>query len=66
MDIKTLHDMFWLGVPVIEKILRPITIYAFLIVSLRLAGKRELRATQSVRPRRAADNFEHGAERDHR
>jgi uncharacterized membrane protein YcaP (DUF421 family) len=42
MEIKTLHDMFWLGVPVLEKILRPITIYAFLIVSLRLAGKREL------------------------
>ena len=42
MDAKTLHDMFWLGVPVLEKILRPITIYAFLIVSLRLAGKREL------------------------
>ena len=42
MDIKTLHDMFWLGVPVLEKILRPIAIYAFLIVSLRLAGKREL------------------------
>jgi uncharacterized membrane protein YcaP (DUF421 family) len=42
LDPKTLHDMFWLGVPIIEKILRPIAIYAFLIVSLRLAGKREL------------------------
>ena len=42
MDAKTLHDMFWLGVPVLEKVLRPICIYLFLILSLRLAGKREL------------------------
>ena len=42
MDAKTLHDMFWLGVPLLEKILRPIVIYLFLILSLRLAGKREL------------------------
>jgi len=42
MDAKTLHDMFWLGVPVLEKIMRPIVIYLFLILSLRLAGKREL------------------------
>jgi uncharacterized membrane protein YcaP (DUF421 family) len=42
LDPKTVHDMFWLGVPVLEKVLRPITIYAFLILSLRLAGKREL------------------------
>jgi uncharacterized membrane protein YcaP (DUF421 family) len=34
--------MFALGLPVAEKILRPILIYAFLIVGLRLAGKREL------------------------
>ena len=38
----TLHDMFFLGLPVMEKILRPILVYAFLIVGLRLAGKREL------------------------
>src|SRR6267142_3304538 len=37
-----LHDMFFLGVPVAEKILRPLVVYAFLIVVLRLAGKREL------------------------
>ena len=42
MEAKTLHDMFWLGVPVIEKVIRPIVIYLFLILSLRLAGKREL------------------------
>ena len=36
------HDMFVLGLPVAEKILRPIVVYVFLIVGLRLAGKREL------------------------
>src|SRR5579864_4185840 len=36
------HDMFVLGLPILEKILRPIIVYAFLIVGLRLAGKREL------------------------
>jgi uncharacterized membrane protein YcaP (DUF421 family) len=35
-------DMFILGVPLLEKILRPIIVYAFLVVSLRLSGKREL------------------------
>jgi uncharacterized membrane protein YcaP (DUF421 family) len=35
-------DMFVLAVPILEKILRPIVIYAFLIISLRLSGKREL------------------------
>ena len=35
-------DMFVLGVPLLEKILRPVVIYAFLVVSLRLSGKREL------------------------
>src|SRR5215831_12690872 len=35
-------DMFVLGVPLLEKILRPIVVYAFLIIALRLAGKREL------------------------
>jgi uncharacterized membrane protein YcaP (DUF421 family) len=34
--------MMVLGVPVVEKILRAIIIYFFLIVGLRLAGKREL------------------------
>jgi uncharacterized membrane protein YcaP (DUF421 family) len=36
------HDMFHLELPVIEKILRPVIVYAFLIIGLRLAGKREL------------------------
>jgi uncharacterized membrane protein YcaP (DUF421 family) len=35
-------DMFALGLPLLEKILRPIIVYAFLVVSLRLSGKREL------------------------
>jgi uncharacterized membrane protein YcaP (DUF421 family) len=35
-------DMFILGLPILEKILRPIIIYVFLIVGLRLSGKREL------------------------
>jgi uncharacterized membrane protein YcaP (DUF421 family) len=35
-------DMFVLGAPLLEKILRPIIVYIFLIVGLRLSGKREL------------------------
>jgi uncharacterized membrane protein YcaP (DUF421 family) len=35
-------DMFFLALPVLEKILRPVCVYAFLVVSLRLSGKREL------------------------
>ena len=34
--------MFALTLPLAEKIIRPIIIYIFLIVGLRLAGKREL------------------------
>jgi uncharacterized membrane protein YcaP (DUF421 family) len=36
------RDMFVLGIPLLEKILRPVIVYAFLVVGLRLAGKREL------------------------
>jgi uncharacterized membrane protein YcaP (DUF421 family) len=36
------HDLFIVPVPLVEKILRPILVYAFLVVGLRLAGKREL------------------------
>ena len=35
-------DMFVLGLPILEKILRPVIVYVFLIVGLRLSGKREL------------------------
>jgi len=37
-----LTNMFYLGLPVLEKILRPMIIYVVLVVGLRLAGKREL------------------------
>ena len=36
------EHMFHLGLPVAEKMLRPIVVYFFLIAGLRLAGKREL------------------------
>ena len=36
------YNMFVLGVPVLEKILRPTIVYFFLIIGLRLSGKREL------------------------
>ena len=42
MDAIVLRAMFHLSIPWIEKILRPLVVYAFLIVGLRLAGKREL------------------------
>ena len=42
MNPKLWSDMFSLGVPVIEKIARPVIVYLFLVVALRLAGKREL------------------------
>ncbi len=35
-------DMFVLGLPVAEKILRPVIVYVFLVVGLRMSGKREL------------------------
>jgi uncharacterized membrane protein YcaP (DUF421 family) len=38
----TWRDMFVLDLPLAEKILRPIFVYAFLVISLRLSGKREL------------------------
>src|SRR5947208_14113073 len=42
MQMPVFHDMFMLPLPVIEKMLRPILVYFFLIAMLRLAGKREL------------------------
>ncbi|HEY7288262.1 MAG TPA: YetF domain-containing protein [Vicinamibacterales bacterium] len=42
MTTTMMRDMFTLGLPLAEKILRPIIVYIFLIVGLRLAGKREL------------------------
>src|ERR1700704_980535 len=42
MNAKLAADMFALSLPVAEKIIRPTVVYIFLIVGLRLAGKREL------------------------
>src|SRR3982074_416066 len=42
MHSKVWTDMFVLAIPVAEKILRPVIIYCFLVIGLRLAGKREL------------------------
>ena len=36
------HDMFHLSVPLAEKLLRPIIVYCFLVLALRIFGKREL------------------------
>jgi uncharacterized membrane protein YcaP (DUF421 family) len=42
MHMTSFTDMFVLGIPTAEKILRPIVVYVFLVIGLRLAGKREL------------------------
>src|SRR5579864_1298442 len=42
MHSKLWTDMFVLALPIAEKILRPIVVYFFLVIGLRLAGKREL------------------------
>jgi len=42
MHSKLFTDMFVLALPVAEKILRPVIVYFFLVIGLRLAGKREL------------------------
>lgn len=42
MDSSWLSDMFVLSVPWLEKVLRPVIVYVFLIIGLRIAGKREL------------------------
>lgn len=36
------RDMFWLSLPVAEKMLRPAIVYVFLVIALRVFGKREL------------------------
>lgn len=36
------HDLWVPAIPVAEKILRPIIVYAFLIIGIRMAGKRTL------------------------
>src|SRR3989442_14128761 len=37
-----INDMFMLSVPMLEKVLRPILVYIFLVLLLRIFGKREL------------------------
>ncbi len=39
---KMWSDTFTLGAPLVEKILRPVVVYIFLVVVLRIFGKREL------------------------
>lgn len=42
MDSALWHDMFVPEISIVEKMVRPVIVYFFLIVGLRLAGKREL------------------------
>lgn len=42
MHAKLWTDMFLPGLPVIDKILRAVIVYFFLVVALKLAGRREL------------------------
>src|SRR5438876_10445639 len=42
MNSTLFQNMFSLSLPVAEKVLRPVIVYVFLIIGLRLAGKREL------------------------
>src|SRR5205809_1232403 len=42
MDAALWRDLFHPDVSILEKLIRPILVYAFLIAGLRLAGKREL------------------------
>lgn len=42
MDVKLWTDLFLPGLPLIDKILRAVIVYFFLVVALKLAGRREL------------------------
>src|SRR5262245_44400544 len=42
MDAKLWTDLFTPDISILEKIIRPVLVYVFLVVGLRLAGKREL------------------------
>ena len=42
MDNQSLQNIFVIAVPVLEKVIRTIIVYFFLVAGLRLAGKREL------------------------
>jgi uncharacterized membrane protein YcaP (DUF421 family) len=42
MDAKIWTDLFTPEISILEKIIRPVIVYLFLVIGLRLAGKREL------------------------
>jgi uncharacterized membrane protein YcaP (DUF421 family) len=42
------HDMFSLPLPVVEKVLRALLLYGFLVAALRVVGKRELGQTNTL------------------
>jgi uncharacterized membrane protein YcaP (DUF421 family) len=42
------YAMFHLGIPATEKIIRSVLVYVFLVVALRLVGKRELGQTNTL------------------
>jgi uncharacterized membrane protein YcaP (DUF421 family) len=42
MSSQVAQDLFAMGVPLGEKLIRTVAVYVFLLVGLRLAGKREL------------------------
>src|SRR5437667_7241734 len=42
MDAKLWSDMFHLGLPIAEKVLRAVIVYLALVALVRVAGKREL------------------------
>ncbi len=66
MDLSFLNNMFILSVPVIEKVLRVLFVYAFLVVGLRLAGKRELAQLNTFDLVVLLNSIQHRAERDYR
>ena len=39
---KMWGDIFVVGAPIVEKVVRPVLVYVFLVVALRVFGKREL------------------------
>ena len=72
MDASILTNLFHIGpdaqttVSVLEKIVRPVLVYLFLVVGLRLAGKRELAQLNAFDLVVLLTHLEHGAERHHR
>ena len=42
MDAKIWSDILHPDISILEKIVRPVIVYFFLVIGLRLAGKREL------------------------